>query len=207
MATGRQTFREHPAVFDATGSRPVAPIELNADVPLDLERTIAKAIDKDRRLRYQSASEMRTDLQRLKRSRESSRITAASSDVPVSRSGTRWPSASHVAVQPVPPVAPGPVRSTRWAWLVAAGGAICVLAAGIFFVQTGSRATSVVLAPDTTAQASALNNASSTQTPVVADSAAQCRPIDIAPLSRGHVAHRVIGTQASAGPVKFYAKL
>ena len=96
MATGRQSFSGSTSavIFDAILNRePVAPIELNAEVPPDLERTIAKAIDKDRRLRYQSASEMRTDLQRLKRSRESSGVTASSLNVAVSGSGTRWPSA------------------------------------------------------------------------------------------------------------------
>jgi tetratricopeptide (TPR) repeat protein/predicted Ser/Thr protein kinase len=173
MATGRQTFSGSTSavIFDAILNRePVAPIELNAEVPADLERIIAKAIDKDRRLRYQSASEIRTDLQRLKRSRESSRVAASSSNVPVSGSGTRWPSASDVAVPVVPaPVAPAPVRSTRWRWFVAAAGAICVVAAGIFFVQTRSRAIAILPAADRIPDASALNDASATQAGVAAD--------------------------------------
>jgi serine/threonine protein kinase/tetratricopeptide (TPR) repeat protein len=46
---------------------PVAPVRLNPKVPAELERIIGKAMEKDRNLRYQHASEMRTDLQRLKR--------------------------------------------------------------------------------------------------------------------------------------------
>src|SRR4029450_4604060 len=80
-------------IFDAILNRePIAPIELNAEVPPDLERIIAKAIDKDRRLRYQSASEMRTDPQRLKRNRESSRVTTPT--IAATGSGTRRPWAS-----------------------------------------------------------------------------------------------------------------
>jgi TolA-binding protein/predicted Ser/Thr protein kinase len=176
MATGRQTFSGSTSavIFDAILNRePVAPIELNAEVPHDLERIIAKAIDKDRHLRYQSASEIRTDLHRLKRSRESSRVAASSSNVPVPGSGSHWPSARHVAVPPAPSaVVPGRVASTRWRWLVAAAAAICVVAAGTFFIQTRSRAVGVLPAADGTPHASALNNAaapSSTQAPVAGD--------------------------------------
>ena len=125
MATGRQTFAGNTSavIFDAILNRePVAPIELNAEVPADLERIIAKAIDKDRRLRYQSASDIRIDLQRLKRSRESSRVAASSSNAPVS-GGTRWPSASHVAVPPVSSDVPAPVRLLRSRWSFVAAGA------------------------------------------------------------------------------------
>ena len=45
---------------------PVAPVRLNSKVPAELERIICKAMEKDRNLRYQSAADMRTDLQRLK---------------------------------------------------------------------------------------------------------------------------------------------
>ncbi len=47
--------------------QPTAPVRLNPKVPAKLEEVIAKAMEKDRNLRYQHASEMRTDLQRLKR--------------------------------------------------------------------------------------------------------------------------------------------
>ncbi|MGA3210995.1 MAG: protein kinase, partial [Terriglobales bacterium] len=74
MATGQLPFRGESAaiIFEAVLSRaPIAPVRLNPDVPADLERIIDKALEKDRNLRYQHASEMRSDLQRLKRELES----------------------------------------------------------------------------------------------------------------------------------------
>jgi eukaryotic-like serine/threonine-protein kinase len=81
MATGALPFRGESTgmVFDSILNRaPVPAVRLNPDVPSDLERLIAKCLEKDRNLRYQHASEIRTDLQRLKRDTESARIPAAS---------------------------------------------------------------------------------------------------------------------------------
>jgi serine/threonine protein kinase/tetratricopeptide (TPR) repeat protein len=81
MATGTLPFRGESTglVFESILNRtPVPPVRLNPDLPPKLEEIINKGLEKDRKLRYQHASEIRTDLQRLKRDTESARIPAAS---------------------------------------------------------------------------------------------------------------------------------
>ncbi len=81
MATGRQAVSGNTTavIFDAILNRtPISPVRLNPELPTDLERTINKALEKDRKLRYQTAADLRADLRRLKRDTDSGRAPAPS---------------------------------------------------------------------------------------------------------------------------------
>jgi serine/threonine protein kinase/tetratricopeptide (TPR) repeat protein len=80
MVTGIQPFRGETSglIAEAILNRaPVAPVRLNPDLSPKLEDVINKVLEKDRKLRYQSAAEIRTDLQRLKRDSDSGGVTVA----------------------------------------------------------------------------------------------------------------------------------
>jgi TolB-like protein/Tfp pilus assembly protein PilF len=88
MATGRVAFPGNTSgvIFHAILSQaPVSPLRLNPQVPPKLEEIINKALEKDRKLRYQNAADLRTDLARLKRDTDSSRsvVGASAADSPV----------------------------------------------------------------------------------------------------------------------------
>ena len=83
MATGSLPFRGESSgvVTEAILNRaPVAPVRLNPDLAPKLEEVISKALEKDRELRYQHASELRSDLKRLKRDTDTGRTLVQSSD-------------------------------------------------------------------------------------------------------------------------------
>ena len=113
MATGRRAFggTTTAIVFDAILNRTPPPAAgVNPDIPAELDRIIAKAVEKDRDLRYQNAVDVRTDLQRLKRDGESSvRIPVASSAsavTPAMAASAAGPVGSASSVAPVSAAVP-----------------------------------------------------------------------------------------------------
>ena len=131
MATGALPFRGDTSgmIFEAVMNRaPVPPVRLNPDVPAELERIINRALEKDRDLRYQHASDMRAELQRLKRDTDSSRhISSASGEIAASTPAVAQPvqntsSSTVVAAAPQRP---------WWYGAAAVAAVIMVVAAGL----------------------------------------------------------------------------
>ncbi len=88
MATGEVPFRGESSgvIFEAILNRnPITPVRLNPNTPLELEHIITKALEKDRDVRYQHASEIRADLTRLKRGTDSGK--AVTTDI---TNGGHW---------------------------------------------------------------------------------------------------------------------
>ena len=116
MATGTVPFRGETSgvITDAILNRaPAAPVRLNPDVPSKLEEIINKALEKDRDLRYQNASDMRADLKRLNRDAVSGRIAAQSQSFPPDEMAARVPDSSGAI----------PSRSSSSQWRVTRGAA------------------------------------------------------------------------------------
>ncbi len=113
MATGQRRFSDQTSAvrFEALlRHAPTPPTRLNPEVPPELERVIGKALEKDRDLRYQTASGIRADLKRLKRDTDSGHSAEA-----------------QAAVKPRP-------RSLRW--VIASAAAAALLGAGYFWWQS-----------------------------------------------------------------------
>src|SRR3989441_5293408 len=118
MATGTLPFRGDSsgvifkAILDGT---PTSAVRLNPDLPLELERIINRALEKDRDVRYQHASEIRADLKRVKRDSESGKITLSE------RARPRWP------------------RHTMLIGAIALVSIIALIAVGAFYFGSSSR--------------------------------------------------------------------
>jgi serine/threonine protein kinase len=113
MVTGVLPFRGETSsvIAEAILNRgPVTPVRLNPDIPAKLEEIINRALEKDRKLRYQHAADIRAELQRLRRDTESGRTAVASTAIP------------------------GRVRPYKWA--VVGGAAVAILTIGGWLIST-----------------------------------------------------------------------
>jgi serine/threonine protein kinase/Flp pilus assembly protein TadD len=93
MVTGVQPFQGKTAGVIAEAilnGKPVAPVQLNPDLPANLEEIINKAVEKDRTLRYQKAADIRTDLKQLRQESESTKLRPALKTQPASSKGRLW---------------------------------------------------------------------------------------------------------------------
>ncbi|HJY85784.1 MAG TPA: protein kinase [Candidatus Acidoferrales bacterium] len=157
MTTGTVPFRGNTTaeVFEAILNRaPVPPVRLNPEIPPRLEEIITRALEKDRNLRYQSAADVRAELQRLKRDTDSGRSAAIRAATPPSGVPVTAP-AMPQAVPPAAAITPTPGQpitaatpvaapllgwTRRWKLVVpAAAAAIALAVAGWFFFR-GRRA-------------------------------------------------------------------
>jgi tetratricopeptide (TPR) repeat protein len=114
MATGKMAFTGNTVAVICEAilnRRPIPASQANQGLPPRLDEIIGKALEKDRKLRYQSAADIRTDLQRLKRDTESARVPAATGAV--AAVGERW--------------------GIRWKMVVPAVATVVALAAGSYF--------------------------------------------------------------------------
>jgi eukaryotic-like serine/threonine-protein kinase len=164
MATGTLPFRGETSgvIFKSILDGTVVPaVRMNPEMPVELDRIIHKALEKDRTLRYQSAADIRTDLARLKREQDSGRSThvsdaATNGSAIIANSATQTPLGSSSAVSTArtssATIAAVNSGASRKLWIAGAAMLLAVLAlAGFYFLQHGNvasqKVTSIAVLP------------------------------------------------------------
>ena len=154
MAVGALPFRGESTamIFDAILNRaPVAPVRLNPDLSPELERIINRALEKDRELRYQHASDIRAELQRLKRDSGSGRSVAVAGAELVASPGvqahatakTRAAGIETLTSDSAPVIGSARARSSfKWPWIGGLGAVLTVVLVGVGFLYFRSPSSS-----------------------------------------------------------------
>jgi tetratricopeptide (TPR) repeat protein len=140
MASGRPAFpgNTSAAIFDSILHKaPLSLQSLRHELPIELEQIVAKALEKDREMRYQSASEMRTDLKRLRRDTDSGRSMTVAAAMMTPAEEVR---SLKTAVAPAPPAPVQPETAARASagrlrrsWVISGAVIILLALAGVLF--------------------------------------------------------------------------
>jgi len=144
MATGALPFRGDTSgvIFDAILNRaPLAPLRLNPDFPPKLEDIIIRAMEKDRNLRYQHASDMRVELQRLKRDTDSGTkaVLSTSEEEPAQLARSATGSSSGKRKAPSTPKLEASGASPWRKWLFVSSALLIVIAASVVVLNVRRR--------------------------------------------------------------------
>src|SRR5271163_3486444 len=142
MATGKQAFDGNTSavVFESILNRqPVPSLQLNPNLPPQLERILDRALEKDRDLRYQSAAEMRAEMKILKRTLDSQRTAAAHNSSHSSGTGTAAAAAAVAEPETAKPVKGSSGFIGRYGILAAALALVAGAAIGWFLHAANSR--------------------------------------------------------------------
>ena len=131
MATGTLPFRGDTSgtIFDGIlNHQPVPPVRLNPDLPPKLEEIVNRSLEKERTLRYQHASDLHSELQRLKRDSSSGHVQVATAR-----------STSSAALEPQQSMVAPQKQLPRFVYFAAAAIVLLILAVGGFYAYRSSQ--------------------------------------------------------------------